>query len=103
MFCHGLSFQVYTRLSKLAISTTHKTALQAVKKLGSNHDAQVISEPDYIVVGDNIDKNVTPRDMTVGNQVKSLHYFHSYAVKDQAVFLVMVLSGMSNIAYFAYY
>ena len=97
MFCHGLSFQVYTHLSKLGILTTHKTAL------GSNHDAQVISEPDYIVVGDNIDKNVTPRDMTVGNQVKSLHYFHSYAVKDQAVFLVMVLSGMSNIAYFAYY
>ena len=90
MFCHGLSFQVYTRLSKLGISTTHKTALQAVKKLGSNHDAQVISwkeaaqpEPDYIVVGDNIDKNVTPRDMRVGNQVKSLHYFHSYAVKDR--------------------
>ena len=91
MFCHGLSFQVYTHLSKLGSLTTHKTAL------GSNHDAQVISEPDYIVV------NVTPRDMTVGNQVKSLHYFHSYAVKDQAVFLVMVMSGMSNIACFAYY
>ena len=37
----------------------------------------------YIIVGDNIDKNVTPRDMRVGNQVKSLHYFHSYAVQDQ--------------------
>ena len=34
-------------------------------------------------MGDNIDKNVTPRDMRVGNQVKSLHYFHSYAVKDR--------------------
>ena len=85
-----MSFQVYTRLSKLGVSTTHKTALQAVKKLGRNHDAQVISwkkvaqpEPDYIIVGDNIDKNVTPRDMRVGNQVKSLHYFHSYAVKDR--------------------
>lgn len=37
----------------------------------------------YIIVGDNIDKNVTTQDMRVGNQVKSLHYFHSYAVQDR--------------------
>lgn len=33
----------------------------------------------YIIVGDNIDKNVAPRDMRVDHQVKSLHHFHSYA------------------------
>ena len=39
--------------------------------------------PHYIIVGDNIDKNVSPRDMRVDNQTKSFHYFHSYAVLDR--------------------
>ena len=39
--------------------------------------------PPYIIVGDNIDKNVSPRDMRVDNQTKSFHYFHSYAVHDR--------------------
>ena len=33
----------------------------------------------YIIVGDNVDKTVSPRDMRVDNQVQSLHYFQSYA------------------------
>ena len=78
-----MSFQVYNRLNKLGICTTHKTAIRAIKKLGNNHDADVVSWKDYIIVGDNVDKNVSPRDMRVGNQVKSLHYFHSYAVQDR--------------------
>ena len=85
-----MSFQVYNRLNKLGICTTHKTAMRAIKKLGNNHDADVVSwkesspiEPDYIIVVDNVDKNVSPRDMRVGNQMKSLHYFHSYAVQDR--------------------
>lgn len=32
-----------------------------------------------IIIGDNWDKNVKPRDMHEHNQVKSLHYFHSIA------------------------
>ena len=32
-----------------------------------------------IIIGDNWDKNVKPRDMRMHNQVKSLHYFHSIA------------------------
>lgn len=43
-------------------------------------------EPSYILVGDNLDKNVSPRDMRVDHQVKSIHYFHSYAVHDRADF-----------------
>ena len=34
----------------------------------------------YVFTGDNIDKNVTPRDMRMDYQTKSLHYFHVYAV-----------------------
>ena len=36
----------------------------------------------YKMVGDNLDKNVQPRDMRVDNQVRSYHFFHTYAVKD---------------------
>ncbi len=39
--------------------------------------------PDFIIVGDNVDKNVTPRDMRVDHLTKSYHYFHSYAVRDR--------------------
>lgn len=148
---------MYTRLSKLGVSVSHRTATRLVRKLGVNHDREVLqwksqcsstpsqlprlhepshcqenclpqeqlqsgdedtenddqnddesqvgsiesitesrhSEcepcntlpsskyPQYILVGDNLDKNITPRDMRVDNQVKSIHYFHSYAVQDR--------------------
>ena len=37
----------------------------------------------YKLVGDNIDKTVKPRHMRIDRQARSLHYFHSYAVKDR--------------------
>ena len=36
-----------------------------------------VSYPHYILVGDNIDKNVSPCDMRVDHQTKSYHYFYS--------------------------
>jgi hypothetical protein len=33
----------------------------------------------YIMVGDNIDKRIVPRNMRIDHQVQSLHYFHAYA------------------------
>lgn len=35
------------------------------------------------IVGDNIDKHVRCRQMRLDRQNKSLHYFHSFAVKDR--------------------
>ena len=35
------------------------------------------------IVGDNIDKTVKPRHVRVDRPTSSLHYFHSYAVKDR--------------------
>ena len=32
-----------------------------------------------VIIGDNWDKNIKPRDMRMNNQVKSLHLFHSVA------------------------
>ena len=37
----------------------------------------------YVLVGDNIDKSVNPRHMTVDRQRQSLHYFHRYAALDR--------------------
>ena len=37
----------------------------------------------FIIVGDNIDKNVSPRDMQVNSQVQSVHYFNYFAVHDR--------------------
>lgn len=37
----------------------------------------------YKLVGDNIDKNVQPRIMRSDHQSRSLHYFHTYAVRDR--------------------
>lgn len=34
-------------------------------------------------MGDNIDKNVTPRYMRLDNKVKSLHHYHFYAVQSR--------------------
>ena len=39
--------------------------------------------PSFKLVGDNIDKEVQPRDMRDEHQMRSLHYFHSYAVCDR--------------------
>ena len=54
----------------------------------SNHEAddsaiKAVKLDTYKMVGDNLDKNVKPRDMRVGNQVRSYHFFHTYAVKDR--------------------
>ena len=39
--------------------------------------------PSFKMVGDNIDKEVKPRDMRSDHQARSLHYFHSYGVLDR--------------------
>ena len=40
----------------------------------------------FKIVGDNLDKTVRPRHMRLDRQAESLHYFHSYAVKDRINF-----------------
>ena len=37
----------------------------------------------YKLIGDNLDKHVTPSDMRLDRQAQSLHYFNCYAVKDR--------------------
>ena len=95
---------LHTRLSKLGVCVSFCTVLRAVEKMGENHDLSVCQWKDslstaagsiatasteiqpvrgYVIVGDNIDKRVNPREMRVDRQVQSLHYFHTYAVKNR--------------------
>ena len=37
----------------------------------------------FKIVGDNIDKNVRPSHQRLDRQTQSLHYFHSFAVRDR--------------------
>ncbi len=43
-------------------------------EIADAEDTTRASYPHYIIIGDNIDKNVSPRDMTVDHQTNSLHY-----------------------------
>ena len=67
---------------------THASSPLAVPLPREPLPVQTVSahEPSYIIVGDNLDKNVSPHDMRVDHQVKSIHYFHSYAVHNRADF-----------------
>ena len=35
----------------------------------------------YKLIGDNIDKNIQPREMRMDNQTRSLHYFSTYGIR----------------------
>ena len=37
----------------------------------------------YKLVGDNIDKNIRPREIRSDHQTQSLHFFHTYVVRDR--------------------
>jgi len=37
----------------------------------------------YKLVSDSIDKNVQPREIRAYNQTRSLHYFHTYSVRNR--------------------
>ena len=44
---------------------------------------QALHTNGYVIVGDNIDKNVRPSFQRHDHTTQSLHYFHSYAVLDR--------------------
>lgn len=62
-------------------STRHSSSIDLDSSLRSG----VAASPSFTfkIVGDNIDKEVKPQDMRSDYQTRSLHYFHSYAVRDR--------------------
>ena len=43
----------------------------------------IVNIPTFKIVGDNVDKYMKPRHETFDRHASSLHYFHSFAVKDR--------------------
>ena len=66
--------------------TSHdESAIQLDSVEGEVYIDDKVSQPwcGFKLVGDNIDKNVHPRDETIERRSRSLHYFYVYAVLDQ--------------------
>ena len=68
------------------------THVDSTKDWSENEDSDTQSTSDTVVdgehfgfkiVGDNLDKTIRPRYQTAERQTQSLHFFHSYAVKDR--------------------
>lgn len=84
--------------SSLAISPPAHSDLTSVSQSESNSSWEGIFQrqshlphlPTYKIVSDNLDKYVKPRHETTDRHSSSLHYFHSFAVKDRC--------DMSNLA-----
>lgn len=80
-------------LESLCPVTDHTSETQANAEdldLDGQHDCEPLPQDDanatFKLVGDNIDKTIKPRDMRIDHQTQSLHYFHSFAVKDRVSF-----------------
>lgn len=71
--------------------TESSSAVDIDEFLGPLESSSSTRLPTYKLVGDNIDKNVRPREMRSDNQTRSLHYFHTYALRDR-----LDLSDVSN-------
>ncbi len=57
--------------------------------LGPKRTLSCTRLPTFKIVGDNIDKTIRPREMRSDHQTRSLHYFHSYAVRDRIDISIM--------------
>ena len=55
-------------------------------------EPQPCTSNEYKIVGDNIDKNIRASFQRLNHQTKSLHYFHTFAVRDRVDF-----SGLSDV------
>ena len=68
----------------MVVMTVMTVKVMVVIMPGSENDVVAPSQWNgFKIVGDNLDKNITPRFMRCTKQTRSLHYFNVYAVKDR--------------------
>ena len=85
----SLSEKDHTSVSNSSPSSTSTTSESfSISTLSEQLDLEDIfgahkSYTSMKLVGDNLDKEVVPREMRSDYQKRSLHYFHAYAVKDR--------------------
>ena len=63
--------------------TSEASSIDLDSFLGPEDPTPTGSLTTFKIVGDNIDKDVKPRNMRSDYQTRSLHYFHAYAVRDR--------------------
>ena len=71
------------------ITEEDSTGSSSPSFVGSSPDRTIRAELNYlpyILVGDNIDKTIRPRHMTMDKQTQSIHYFQFYGVQDRISF-----------------
>lgn len=83
---NGNSSPDYAPSFSPVISTSGTSTSEDEDDRQETKQATTHSLPSYKLVGDNIDKVVKPRHMRIDHQSRSLHYFHTYAVKDRIDF-----------------
>ncbi len=71
----------HVKISKRLTSASHTSQDQALSK--KHNSEEIERSQSFKIVGDNVDKNVTPRYLRINHRVKSLHYYHSFAVQDR--------------------
>ena len=57
----------------------HDSDVELIPGAAAGEECGLPTDRTLIIIGDNWDKNIKPRDMRSNNQVKSLHLFHSIA------------------------
>lgn len=77
-----INFIFYIEGDELTANSSASSVYSSPRRV-ANTRQQSLS---YIIVGDNIDKTVSPRYMTTDHQRKSLHYFHAYSAMDRIDF-----------------
>ena len=66
--------------------TEDTTSTPSISSTSTHGPPPIIKNHSYIIVGDNLDKNIHPRFMTKCKQGESLHFFHAYAALDRIDF-----------------
>ena len=56
--------------------TEDTTSTPSISSTSTHGPPPIIKNHSYIIVGDNLDKNIHPRFMTKCKQGESLHFFH---------------------------
>lgn len=88
----GLKKTAFNRLARLNDCLTYQATFDMLDKFGENFDeelldwketVEVFGEGTYVIASDNVDWEVSPRQMRSTHQTKSIHKTHAIAVQNR--------------------
>lgn len=80
---HSPPAPTFSKITDISYQQASINEAEVMKQVDEQIDSSVSVMVGYKVVGDNIDKNVKPRYARQENKTLSMHYYHSYAVRDR--------------------